>query len=292
MKILIPVACPSPYTTAIYVHKALLELGHDAKMITQAELYGAPDGIDLFFGVDSAGGLDFPERVLPRTAMWFIDSRRNCTLRSPGDDEVAKRIADGGGWVFQAQRPDWVRNVQSDILRSTWLPLGADPGEWKPMPEVRQEVDVAFCGNIWDERRRLFLEQIGEKFSLGVFTGLPAELSARYSGAKVGFNISSFYGSPIAYDVNMRVFEVMSCAVPLVTNFLPELVELGIVPDHHCLIYHDLDEALSQIRRALGDDDLRARLGTRGRRYIVKQGTYVHRMNHALEVLTEGGVIK
>ena len=40
MNILVPVAAYHEYNTAIYVEKALRQLGHQADVITQAEFYG------------------------------------------------------------------------------------------------------------------------------------------------------------------------------------------------------------------------------------------------------------
>ena len=73
MNVLIPVAAYHAYNTAVYVERALKALGHAARVATQAEFYEDHPDVDLFFGVDSAGPLDFPEKHLPRTAMWFIE---------------------------------------------------------------------------------------------------------------------------------------------------------------------------------------------------------------------------
>jgi hypothetical protein len=289
MNVLIPVAAYHEYNTAVYVEAALRQLGHEARVITQAEFYEDHPDADLFFGVDSAGPLDFPEKHLPRTAMWFIDSRHNNDpgRRQPDDDTNARRITDGGGWVFQAQKQDWLRNVQQGVLNSNWLPLAADPDIWKPvaMPKI---YDVGFGGNVWCKERQAALERIGDKWQLGRFVGRPADLVEGYARSKVGFNISGWYGSAIAYDINMRVFEVLACGLPLVTNYLPELMELGILPEDTCLPYHSLDGAMAQIRLALQRGEAyRADLGRRARHLILDGHTYRHRMEEALEILTE-----
>lgn len=289
MNILVPVACYHEYNTARYVATAFQQLGHLARIITQAEFYEDHPGVNLFFGVDSAGPLDFPEKHLSKTTMWFIDSRHNCdpARRCPDDDTNAAKVAGGGGWIFQAQKQDWLRNLQAGTMQAAWLPLAADPEVWKPDLEVTRMLDVAFGGNVWDGTRREILDRIAKVYSLGTFIGSPENLASAYSSAKVGFNISSFYGTPVAYDINMRVFEVLSCGVPLVTNDIPELAEVGIMADYHCLTYHNLEEVLPKIQQAMSEPHL----GERGREYILADGTYKHRMEHALEILAEAGMI-
>jgi hypothetical protein len=292
-KILIPVAAYHEYNTAVYVEKAFRQLGHEARVVTQAGFYEDHPDVDLFFGVDSAGPMDFPEKHMSKTAMWFIDSRHNNnpTRRTPDDDTNARRLADGGGWVFQAQKQDWQRNIRQGIPASAWLPLAADPDVWKPLA-MDKDYDVGFGGNIWCHERRAMLERIEHRWKLGYFVGKPADLTLGYARSKVGFNVSGWYGSPIAYDVNMRVFEVLACGIALVTNFLPELTELGILPEDTCLTYDSPDGAMSQIRVALQRGGVyRADMGQRARRLILDGHTYRHRMEEALEILKEAEMI-
>jgi hypothetical protein len=292
MKILVPVACYHEYNTAVYVESALKELGHDARVITQAEYYEDHPDVDLFFCVDSAGPLNFPEKHRARSAMWFIDSRHNNDpeRRKPDDDTNAKTLADGGGWVFQSQYRDWERMVSDiSVFRANWLPLGADPDVWKPY-DTPLLYDVGFGGNVWDGVRREVLAEIDKHFNLAHFTGRPEVLALGYSACEIGFNISSFYGSPVDYDVNMRVFEVMSCGRPLVTNYLPELQDLGLY--EYVFTYRNRGEILPTIERALATPDSELeRMGQAARQLIIDAHTYRHRMGEALDILIEGGMI-
>lgn len=295
MNILIPVAAYHEYNTAVYVLSALQQLGHDARVITQGEFYEDPPGVDLFFGVDSAGPLDFPEKHLSKTAMWFIDSRHNNdpARRTPDDDTNAKRLSKGGGWVFQAQKPDWQRNVEQGAFRSCWLPLAADPSVWKPF-DFPKEFDVGFCGNVWDATRQAMLEAISEQLSLFHIVQAPRQAAVELARCKVGFNISSFFGTPVAYDINMRVFEVMSCGLPLVTNWIPEMDELGMIDGYHLLAYRTLEELPPALQRVLLAELFgtvgRMQMGQQARQLILDGHTYKHRMVEALEVLEEAGM--
>lgn len=294
MIIKVPVAAYHEYNTAIYVASALRQLGHDAEVITQATYYEELPEVDLFFGVDSAGPLFFPPMHRAKTCMWFIDSRHNCNpgLRVPDDDTNAQTLADGGGWVFQAQRRDWLRNVESATVRSSWLPLAADPDVWEPKGTERT-IDVGFGGNVWCETRGKTLEAIKARHTLGQWTGTPEQLAQGYGRSKVGFNISTRYDGPVAYDINMRVFEVMACGLPLVTNELPEMRILGFAYDWHYMGFENIPTGLHKIGEVLRwPEQKRLEMGARARKLIVDAHTYKHRMINALEVLAEVGIIK
>lgn len=294
MNIAIPVAHFVSYNTARYLVPAFEALGHEARIITQAEFYEDLPKVDLFFGCDSGGALNFPEKHRAKSAMWFIDSRRNCNpdLRNPNDDMTAAILADGGGWVFQAQKEDWERMIDQRVHRSAWLPLGADPDVWKPSGGEKT-VDVVFCGNIWDGTRADLLVKIKDRHSYGHYLGEPEELAQMYSGGRLGFNISSFYGTDVAYDVNMRVFEVMACGIPLVTNYLPAMYELGMQAGWTHVEYRTAEEALVMIAEVLRwHQTRRDEMGRVGRQIIIDGHTYAHRMASALEVLEESGIIE
>lgn len=294
MRIAIPVAAYHEYNTAVYVARAFNQLGHNARVITQGEFYEDLPEIELFFGVDSAGPLDFPEKHLNKTAMWFIDSRHNCDpqRRQPDDDTNAVKIQSGGGWVFQAQKRDWQRNVEMGAYRSCWLPLAADPDVWTPLSGVDRIFEIGFGGNVWDGVRGQMLRRLSDEFVLLHATGKPELLNHAYAQSKVGFNVSSFYGTPVCYDINMRVFEVMSCGLPLVTNDLPAMLELGMFDGHNCLTFKSMEEAPSVVRDCLHrTQSWRDAIGSRARGLILDGHTYQHRMAETIEILAEAGVV-
>jgi spore maturation protein CgeB len=151
---------------------------------------------------------------------------------------------------------------------------------------------VGFGGNVWCQERRDILDRIARKWKLESFTGMPEVLSEMYARSRVGFNVSTFYGTDVAYDVNMRVFEVLACGIPLVTNHLPDLERLGIIPEFHCATYVNPDAAMSRIRLAIQrGEQYRQEMGERARQLILDAHTYVHRMDEALGVLEAAGVL-
>lgn len=290
MRILLPVAAPISYNPAFYLEKAFGRLGHTAKVITQSELYEcSPADADLFVGVDSGGPLNIPTDIRHRTCMWFIDSRRNCNpeLRTPDDDTVAIDLLNGGGTVFQAQMPDVSRLLRkappNTHVRIGYLPLAADPNVWSPH-HVEKRWPAVFVGNCYDATRLGTLNKLSEDGWLywpGIEGALMEEGAAAYSEGISGLNIPSFWGEPTCYDVNMRVFEILACGIPLITNNLSELPMLGITRKV-ALTYTQLDEIPSLIRLVI-QEDLRGRMGEAARELILQQHTYKHRANSILD---------
>lgn len=309
MRIQIPVAAYVNYNPATYVEKALKELGHDA-FITQGQVPEDDPSVDLFFCVDSGGPLVIQDSWASKCAFWFIDSRRNCDpkVRSPDDDAQAEKIFNAGGWVFQAQYEDAVRLKETGV-HSYWLSLAADPDVWSDKPWTKEEeelliaegytlnlkalrdqreekiYDVAFVGNCFDPVRHQVLEMLADNFNFhwpGIEKAIMEEGAKVYRQSKVGFNISSYYGQEWDYDINMRVLEIMSCNIPLVTNHVPGLEYLGIAQQQGVYMYHNLEEIVPTIQEAL-----RRSYAGHNRKFILDNHTYKHRMQEALGIICE-----
>ena len=283
MKIQIPVAAYVNYNPATYIEKALKELGHDA-FITQGQVPEDNPDVDLFFCVDSGGPLVVRDSWASKCAFWFIDSRRNCdpSTRDPDDDTQARKIFNAGGWVFQAQYEDTVRLAEKCIL-SYWLPLAADPDVWSDTPAEEKIYDVAFVGNCFDPVRHQVLGILADNFNFhwpGIEKAIMEEGAKVYRQSKVGFNISSFYGQEWDYDINMRVPEIMSCNIPLVTNYVPGLDHLGITQQQGVFAYHDLDSIIRTVQYAQ-----QRSYASYNRRFILDNHTYKHRMQEALGII-------
>lgn len=299
MKIGVPVALYHEGTTAEYVVRALNELGHEAHLLPGEAIYDVAEdpSFEFFFCVDSGLPLDLNRRTLAGRmlddfAFWFIDYRHNKDRveRNPPDAVSAQEINYRGGWVFQSQFEDYLDSIQRGIHRCSWLPLAADPLLWNSNPKIRMKVfDVGFIGNVWDNARRQVLQDI-ERSGLstaivtegGVFKERAAELLRR---CRVGFNISSFYGTAHAFDVNMRVFETLSCGIPLVTNWVPGLRRVFGESVPFVRQYRSSGEVLPTLQAALTDSAF-LESGDAAREWVVQQGSYVLRMKEALRIMT------
>ncbi len=307
MRVGIPVGAYHDGNPAQFLAAALRKAGHEAVILNQWDWFAAAstNRFDLFFAVDSGGALNFvgPEvrHVLNRTAFWDIDYRRNKGQRAPTDLENVRALNLGGGWVFQAQYEDFIDCLREGLARVSYLPLAADPDVWFYNPDGNKgSLDVGFIGNVWDNQRQAILssfEQAGLRttFAIAPPGSVWNESAARLLNmCKIGFNISSFFGEATCYDVNMRVYETLSCGLPLITNETPGIKRIfGGVP--FVLTYRTLNEADGLVKRSVEDykrDPQRwIELGRQAREWLVEFGTYDLRVEAALVALKNQGVI-
>lgn len=298
MNIAVPIAAWEPGTTGEYVARAFRLLGHSAETISQYDFYTAfkADKYDLFFCVDSGGPLNlFEESIvsLPmhKVCFWMIDYRRGKTLKNPSDEQTCRLIDGLGGWIFQSQYEDFLDCMDKGMRNVSWLPLGADLDVWSNEPRVEKVYDVGFVGNVWDNARHSLLEWMrsayGSKLGFLGHGAARMEVGAQVlRSSKVGFNISSFYGEPIAYDVNMRVFETLACGVPLVTNKVPSLTKLGLLDPPFVRTYDSIGDVHTVLRDALHDEAF-LQSGDAAREWAVERGSYKLRTEMALAVVRE-----
>lgn len=293
MKIAVLVGQYHEGSTAEYVLRALAKLGYVHSLITPRDLpCESFSSYDLYLGVDS--GLPFPLRdagVPPgRTAFWFIDYRHNKNRieRSPTDAINAKWLAEHGGWVFQAQAEDVNDCILSGITRVSWLPLAADPEVWRHH-DMPKSFALGIAGNVWDHGRAKVLQMLAQQSLFKVAIGKPGKIwkenSAKLlSSCQIGFNVSSFFGSEVAFDVNMRVFETLSCGIPLVTNWVPNLFVVVPKEPQFCRTFQQAEEVIPLITALLKDEDFLSS-GAAAREFIETSATYQHRLHSALDVL-------
>lgn len=213
--------------------------------------------------------------ILPdfrKVMVWLIDNR--LPHEQMKEDPAAKALLDEGALVCHAQKGDMAR------VGGHWLPLAASPGF--EAVSVAKTSDVAFVGYVRDEGRAHLLASVGKKYKLSLNQGLFGRRAVEaYCGAHVGLNIPSHYGQPYCTDINMRVFEIAACGVPLVTNALPELAELGFVDQKTCVTYG---------RFPLLDAVLYARsypeVASAARQLILDRHTYAHRAQQVIQWLS------
>lgn len=284
--------------TSEYVQRALVKLGHTARIIEREEFYEALKGdrFALYFCVDSGETIDFAEQriaglSLERVCFWFIDYRhhKDGATRVPGDRANALELARRGGWVFQAQDEDVADCEACGIARVSWLPLAADPEVWSDTPSSAATFDLGFIGNVWDVGRAKALELLlNDPLLRLAFPGhgkaWKEDGAALLRRCRAGFNISSYFGSEHAFDINMRVFETLSCARPLITNWVPRLSRVFGDQPPFIRTFRSHEELLPTVRSALADGEF-LNSGAAARRFILERATYEQRMVQVLEAL-------
>lgn len=297
LKIRLPVAAPVNYNPAYYLRDAFVRMGHDAQVLTQGELYDhRPEDADLWLGIDSGGPLNIPDEFLSKSCMWYIDSRRNSdpAIRQPDDDMSAERIIRGGGIVFQAQVQDVHRLSgklkeylkKRTMLRVVYLPLAADPDVWSDEPEEEISWVTSFVGNCFDPERLGILEALQKRNLLywpGIEKAIMQDGATVYRKSLGGLNIPSWWKTPECYDVNMRVFEILSCGIPLITNRLDALNSLGIIEGKHAFLYNSFDDIIHLINMLRQDTQRAKEMGEANRQLILNNHTYDHRAESILK---------
>ena len=199
-----------------------------------------------------------------RVLVYLIDNR--WPHEAAKEDPAAKELISRGAIVCHAQRRDM------DRIGGYHLPLAASPG-FRPMP-IAKTADCAMVGYIRDEGRARLLSDIGAKFTLNLAQNVFGKQAVEtYCSALCGVNIPTRYGDPHAYDVAMRPYEIAACGVPLVTNDLPELEELGFIDHETCITYGVNRSILEAIEIAIDNPHI----GFNARQLISERHEYVHR---------------
>lgn len=300
MNIGIPVGEFHRGNTSEYVVRALQQLGHTAEIIAPDQFFSELRSAsrDLFFCIDSGKPVDLlhpsiRDLSLEKVAYWFIDYRHHKDMRerAPTDAQNALTLSTRRGWVFQSQQEDVQDCERRGILRTSWLPLAADPNIWKSEPVGDKVYDIAFVGNVWDRSRARALEQLlncpGLRFGFKGHAGAWKEEGASLlRSSLIGFNISSWYGTPHAFDINMRVFETLSCGIPLLTNAVENLFTLFPADAPFIRTFSSIDEVLPRVVHCLRDQSF-LESGALARKFILENATYVKRMEQALLTLSQ-----
>ncbi len=124
--------------------------------------------------------------------------------------------------------------------------------------------------------------KLHKKFNLKVFNNVYGEEMAKiYSQAKIVFNKSA------AGELNMRVFETLSCGSLLITDRLkPEVGLEEIFQDKkHLVLYNNENDLLEKIDYYLKHETEREEIAFCGHKEVLEKHTYEHRIKKMLEAI-------
>lgn len=233
-----------------------------------------PAGYDLYLRIDHGDyKCDIPEHLKP-SAFYVIDTH----LEKPYK-KIKKQVRHYS-FVFCAQKTGVEKLKRDAGIESKWVPIACDPGVHKDL-KIERKLDIAFVGTEGKKNPRgEFLKALARRYP-NSFIGRadPRLMSNIYSSAKIGFNYS------INNDVNMRMFEVLSCGALLVTNRLKtnsgfdELFRDG----ENAVTYSGGNELLDRIDFYLSHAEERKRIAENGRSLAVSRYTYEERLKQMLE---------
>jgi len=191
--------------------------------------------------------------------------------------------------VRQARHYDFVMCVHKNSIRplkrngvkAEWLPVACDPDIHKRL-NVPKKYDVGFVGTDGKKSpRKVLLDEIGKKYPNSFLDKAPyTEMSEIYSASKIGFNYS------IRDDINMRMFEIMSCGALLVTNRIKRSGFEEIFEDgKHLITYRTPRELFKIIDYYLTHDKERQEIAENGYRLVTKEHTYQARVNKMFDYI-------
>ncbi|MGQ9687691.1 MAG: glycosyltransferase family protein [Desulfobaccales bacterium] len=107
------------------------------------------------------------------------------------------------------------------------------------------------------------------------------QLPQVYGGSAINFNATSLQ---MKVAVNQRVFDVPAAGGFLLTDFRPQLAELFNL-DKEMACYRDPEEIPELVRFYLKNAKIRRRITAQGRRRVLAEHTYRHRVAAMLEIM-------
>jgi hypothetical protein len=216
---------------------------------------------------------------------WGLDNRFSQN-RPREEDRLMRFCLEKGGWALCSQLRDYLRLREQwgPHERLRWLPLAASPGFFPVRKE--KSFDVGFVGYLRDPMRINVIQTLSERFHVAAVQGFFGE-DARdlYNRSRVGVNIPTGLFQDTCYDVNMRVFEIAACGVPLVTNFLPELETLGFRHAENILWYRHPKEIPSLVQWCLDNPMDAEKMAGGALELVLSRHTYRHRARELLRLM-------
>ena len=262
-----------PDTTGGYCLRALRQLAQVTHFGPDpADAVGT--GFDLYLRIDD--DLDFRLRPEMHPAFfWAIDTHRSLARLT----EQARSY----DLVFAAQKEGAERLLSAGIAGCEWLPLACDPEVHRRLT-VDPEYDVAFIGHVSPGPRQELLEQVLRHFPRSFIGQVPhTEMCEAYSRARIVINCS------LNNDLNMRVFEALSCGALLITDRLTANGQEELFQDRvHLVEYQSQKEALGLIGYYLSHEEERRAIAEAGNQEVIARHTYRHRMERVLERFRAG----
>jgi spore maturation protein CgeB len=233
-----------------------------------------PAGYDLYLRIDHGDyKYDIPGHLKP-SAFYAIDTHLEKPYRK------IKEQAGHYGFVFCAQKTG-VKKLKKDAgIEAQWIHIACDPEIHKDL-NIERRLDIAFVGT---EGKKNLRGELLKLLARGYHDSYIGRADSRfmsniYSGAKIGFNYS------INDDINMRMFEVLSCGALLITNRLRDdtgFKEL-FADGKNLVTYGSAGELLSKTEYYLSHDDERTKIAAEGHALAVGRYTYKASLKKMLE---------
>lgn len=234
-----------------------------------------PDKFDLYFRIDHGDyKYDIPESLYP-AVFYVIDTH----LKKPY--KKMKRHVRHYDIVFCAQKEGAERFRREVKIDTQWIPLACDPEIHKKI-DISKRYDIGFVGRDAKKfARGKHLELLKKRYPNSFIGSMDfKKMSEVYSASKIGFN------SSIKNDINMRIFEIMSCGCFLITNRIKNNGFNELFKDReHLVVYRNDKELIELIDYYLKNEEERAKIARQGYNLTVSRYTYYHRVQAMLNYI-------
>jgi len=218
------------------------------------------EDIDLWINVDAGWYIEFSTK--PKGIVAHVATDPHCL-----------------NYDHQRKFADFFFNMQGSYMRygDKYLPYAYDPTVHYPM-DIKKEYDVCLIGLHYDHRNRVVNALRGKGlnvfYDIGYIFDEYREINCK---SKIGFNWSSLQ------DMNARVWELAAMRICAVQNTVPDMSKF-FDPDVDYLSFNEADSAISQIERALSDDDLREEIANNAYQKVTSgNNTWDDRVEQLLE---------
>jgi len=260
-------------TIGVYFERAAreLEIEFDHFWTSNGNI---PAGYGLYLRIDHGDyKYDIPKDLRP-SAFYAIDTH----LKKP-----YKKIKEQAGhydFVFCAQKSGRTKLKRDLGIKAFWVPIACDPQLHKNL-NIDRRLDLAFVGTEGKKNLRgELLKALSRRYPNSYIGRADSSLMSNiYSGAKIGFNYS------INNDINMRMFEILSCGAMLITNRIrrgsgfDELFCEG----KNVVVYGSAGELFKKIDYYLVHEDERMAIAAQGCDLARNRYTYKERLEIILE---------
>lgn len=187
-------------------------------------------------------------------------------------------------YVFVAQKDDIPKYREAGCEKVYWLPFACDPEIHKRW-DLPLRYDICFVGKLTPGTEREQLVRKIEKSFGRVYVGnrFLHDMARIYSQSKIVLNKS------LAGDLNMRVFETLSCGRFLLTDRIANGLEELFRDKIHLVTYDDFDDLVDKARYYLDNEREREKIALQGLKEVHKKHTYLHRAEYLLRITVESG---
>lgn len=256
-------------TTGVYVERALHQIA-DVVRFLPTQIDRIKPKYDLYLQIDDGLTYRWTRADLHPSAWWIIDTH----LQFDWDKEKAVDF----DFLFTAQKNGAEHFRLEGFDNVEWLPLACDPEIHCKTLNAQKQYNVCFVGNMMPGHRTDMVELLKDEVPrVHITKAFFQEMAEIYSQSKIIFNCG------IKDDVNMRVFEAISCGSMLLTNHIEgngqeELFTNG----QHFVTYTCEEELLDRVQFYLAHNNKRELLAQCGMRHAHDKHTYRHRMEALL----------